>query len=499
MSCNSAESLRTRAYGRELTANKTYWLVGAETSTVVFSVHLFFGSFPTLLLSTVHEHYANDQIRKLCGSLVVLRTGEAKDSVSSQTVHLVHFSVKEYLLGVVDVALPNLERLSFSDAASQHKRLAKICLRYVCCDKFKHTPPLTKELLLNILDRFNFFNYAARCWHLHASQTGDSQEIDDFIYTLFDPKDQRWMLWSDIFETDQNSFEDFKQRSMSDYPTPMYYASLLGLLNAMHNLKQKGVDPNASGGRYGSALQAATANGHGEAVKFLLRLGVDINHRGGEFGSAIVTAAARGWVDILQILLHEGAAIESRDERGKNPLYFSALNGHEATVKLLLEQGAEVSAARDNGMTALYAAAHGGHEAIVKLLLERGAEVSAAMDDGWTILHAAAENGHEATVKLLLERSAKVSAKLSDGTTVLHSAAANGHEAIVRLLLEQGAEVSAAKDNGWTVLHAAATGGHETTIKLLLERGAEVLAASDDGWTALQAAAANGLVLQRRD
>ena len=279
---------------------------------------------------------------------MVLRTGEAKDSVSSQTVHLVHFSVKEYLLGVVDITLPNLERLSLSDTASQHKRLTKTCVQYVCCNNFKHTPPLTKELLLNILARFNFFDYAARCWHLHASLAGDSQEIDDFIYMLFDPEDQRWMLWSDIFETDQNSFEDFKQRSMSDYPTPMYYASLLGLLNAMHNLKQRGVDPNASGGRYGSALQAATVNGHREAVKFLLSLGVDINRRGGEFGSAIVVAAARGWVDILQILLHEGASIESRDERGKSPLYFSALNGHEAIVKLLLEQGADVSAASDN-------------------------------------------------------------------------------------------------------------------------------------------------------
>src|SRR5207248_2794570 len=33
------------------------------------------------ILNSLDEHYANDQIRKLCGSLVVLWTGEAKDSV----------------------------------------------------------------------------------------------------------------------------------------------------------------------------------------------------------------------------------------------------------------------------------------------------------------------------------------------------------------------------------------------------------------------------------
>ncbi|KAF8817312.1 hypothetical protein BYT27DRAFT_6865538, partial [Phlegmacium glaucopus] len=63
----------------------------------------------------------------------------------------------------------------------------------------------------------------------------------------------------------------------------------------------------------GSALQAASSEGHEAIVKLLLEKGANVNaQEGEEFGSALRAASSRG---------------------------------HEAIVKLLLEHGAEMSAA----------------------------------------------------------------------------------------------------------------------------------------------------------
>jgi ankyrin repeat protein len=49
------------------------------------------------------------------------------------------------------------------------------------------------------------------------------------------------------------------------------------LIESARQLVEKGADVNAQGGRYGSALQAASARGHDQVVQLLLEKGVDIN------------------------------------------------------------------------------------------------------------------------------------------------------------------------------------------------------------------------------
>jgi ankyrin repeat protein len=54
--------------------------------------------------------------------------------------------------------------------------------------------------------------------------------------------------------------------------TPLYYASLAGLQRTVELLLEKGAYVNAQGGRYGSALQAASSRGYKEIVQLLLEL-----------------------------------------------------------------------------------------------------------------------------------------------------------------------------------------------------------------------------------
>jgi hypothetical protein len=51
-------------------------------------------------------------------------------------------------------------------------------------------------------------------------------------------------------------------KSLESVPSPLYYASLEGLIESARQLVKKGADVNAQGGEYGNALLAASGRGH---------------------------------------------------------------------------------------------------------------------------------------------------------------------------------------------------------------------------------------------
>lgn len=64
-------------------------------------------------------------------------------------------------------------------------------------------------------------------------------------------------------------------------------------VSVMRLLLDAGADPNACGGKYNTALQAAARHGNLENVKFLLRAGADPSIEGGKYGSALKAATAK--------------------------------------------------------------------------------------------------------------------------------------------------------------------------------------------------------------
>ncbi|KAJ4146963.1 hypothetical protein LMH87_001516 [Akanthomyces muscarius] len=83
---------------------------------------------------SIDQDYVDGEIRRLCGSLVEIRSAPLDPIVGSQTVHLAHFSVKEFFVSRVtageNVVVAN-ERLRNSNEATQNSVLALMCLRYV--------------------------------------------------------------------------------------------------------------------------------------------------------------------------------------------------------------------------------------------------------------------------------------------------------------------------------------------------------------------------------
>jgi ankyrin repeat protein len=83
----------------------------------------------------------------------------------------------------------------------------------------------------------------------------------------------------------------------------LYYAALLGLSTITRLLLKKDAEVNAQGGRYGNALQAASAGGHEQVVKMLLDKSAEINAQGGRYSSAVQAATTNGYKYVAELLL----------------------------------------------------------------------------------------------------------------------------------------------------------------------------------------------------
>lgn len=76
--------------------------------------------------------------------------------------------------------------------------------------------------------------------------------------------------------------------------TALHAATMQGHLEVVKLLLSHGADPNARGGRFANALQAASIFNdavHTEIAKLLISQGADINAQGGGFGTALEAAA----------------------------------------------------------------------------------------------------------------------------------------------------------------------------------------------------------------
>ncbi|KAJ7087061.1 ankyrin repeat-containing domain protein [Mycena epipterygia] len=192
------------------------------------------------------------------------------------------------------------------------------------------------------------------------------------------------------------------------------------------------------------ALRAASSAGH-QAIFELLLEKLDRTSR----DSQLREACEKGEEQLVRMLIEHGADINSI-----NALCAASSRGHEQIVRLFIQHGADI-----NSTDALEGASCAGHDMIVRLLLEHGADVNSP-----TSLFMASAYGYEHTVRLLLEHGADI-----NSTTALEAASRRGHEQIVRLLIEHGADI-----NSTNALKAASFVGHGRIVRLLVEHGADI-------------------------
>ena len=489
------------------------------------------------LPETWDEDYTDEQIMGVCGSLIDIRGGEASNLVENQTVHFVHFSVKEYLLKTVDIKHSIVLKDYFTDRSRVQEHITKICLRYLCLKDFQQSAHSTITQFNTRAEKYAFLHYAALYMptHLFQAQPG-SQSIINLCNALLDPSESRWLAFSEVHGAwDDGSFEKFREKLRNFYPNPLYYASCLGMFETVKYLLGCGIDINITGGTFatplqaaassgqtdlvrllldhgadvdlvnltsgfGNALQAAAAQGHEGVVNMLLDHGANANLTGGSMGNCIIAASAGPGKNvseatacrIIERLIDAGARIESANEEGLIALHEAARTDSDFIVEMLLKNGADINASNNEGATALHVATGRGCEVIIHLLLEYSAAPERPTEVGCTPLIGAAILRRSSSVEFLRDRGVDTDADDCERTRPLYGAANSGNSEVSKMALSPGALVSQPNKDGYTALHLAAGLGHSTSVTLLLDAGADVSQRTKDGNTALYIAACLG-------
>ncbi|RDW85385.1 hypothetical protein BP5796_03710 [Coleophoma crateriformis] len=463
------------------------------------------------LPDTIDEEYVNGELLGLCGSFLDIQKKEPNQDLGSRTIHLAHFSVKQYILCNMSAQgglLPANEQLRATNEAFQSNIVANMCLRYLNLRNVWQEPlhfesgPVKRP----------FLDYAAGSWHHHTNENGSNyREVVELINALFSPENKSWEPWKNWFDANNNKSNIPEYQRGYTSTNILFYAALLGLRDTItYLLEEKGLDVNYVDEFQRTAIQAAAAKGQTLIVKLILAKDGDVTVPNIEGWTPLNLASDNGHVDIVKLVLEKGADVTKASNKGWSPLNSASDNGHIEVVKLLLEKGADIT---NEGWTPLNSASYSGHANVVKLLLEKGADVT---NEGWTPLNSASYSGHADVVKLLLENGADVTKANSRGWTPLNSASGNGHIEVVKLLLEKGADITKANNEdsghievvklllekgadvtkansrGWTPLNSASDSGHIEVVKLLLEKGADITKASNNGWTPLSSASDSG-------
>ncbi|CAI7592328.1 unnamed protein product [Penicillium pancosmium] len=350
--------------------------------------------------------FSETDVLDYCPSLVtVIQT-------TDKELHLAHFSVKEYLLGVKHFQIT----------------AASIPITKTFCTYLMDINNSNR----NIKEDFPMAELAAELWSGYAVLAQASEGIVQMTVRFLE-KESTFQQWARLHQPD---------RAWDKDPGPprgsrLYYASFIGLIAPAQALIIKGADINAQGGEYGNALQAASVGGHQDIVKLLLDQGADINEQGGYYGNALQAASARGHQETIKLLLHQGADINAQGGIYGSALQAASARGHQETIKLLLDQGADINIQGGRYGNALRAASARGHQETIKLLLHQGADINAQGGLYGSALQAASARGHQETIKLLLDQGADINIQGGRYGNALRTASEKGHQEISKLLQQR--------------------------------------------------------------
>jgi ankyrin repeat protein len=254
-------------------------------------------------------------------------------------------------------------------------------------------------------------------------------------------------------------------------------------------LLERSCDPNAVGGYYKTALQAASSHGHTETLALLLENGADVNAQVDEddglpfsrqsldiesdytqrlmqvTGSETRTTAHHEDERLIRGLLNERQLL-ARTAGPKDPLQLPSTHLERRLAQKTLAGPGLKDRFHSNALPA--ASAH-GHDGVVRLLLDAGADPHAGGGFYWHALHAASAPGHTSVARLLLERGADANAVGGFYGTALQAAAVHGFEETVQTLFDFGAIAETRGGVFFTALVAASARGHDQTVAVIVQ------------------------------
>lgn len=210
-------------------------------------------------------------------------------------------SIKDYFLSE-HIKVRTTAFFAINEAIA-HSIIAQTCLAYLLY--------LGKFFLVDesTIHTFPLALYAAEHWITHMKLGSDSACTTAKLIThLFSIESMAFTNWVRLRDPD-NSWQQDLKKPAEDIPSPLYYASILGLQDEALQLLKNGANVHAQGGKYSTALQAASYGGHYLTVRLLIENGADVNAKGGKYGSALQAASYAKHDTVINILLEKGAML----------------------------------------------------------------------------------------------------------------------------------------------------------------------------------------------
>ncbi|DAA75280.1 TPA_exp: Pfs, NB-ARC and Ankyrin domain protein [Trichophyton benhamiae CBS 112371] len=416
------------------------------------------------------------------------------DADNQTTIHLVHDSVRDFLL--------NHGGLKLLDSGSAD-------------DLFPKARPepdvlgLTKsiELFQQLCRQFPFLHYSLNSVfkHIEAAElcSKDDNGPPSYLYHRMEDTFFVWRYLSDLESKCRFNEVQGKEATLA------HLAAEYGLISWVKYYISSGGDIHREGGRFGTLLQAAAAasESHLSIVKTLIERGANVNEECGPYGCALQAAvrSPRDSSKLVQMLLDAGADIHMQHGIYGTPLQAAAYKGREEIVRTLLARGAQVNIVSGKYGTALGAAAFQGHDQIVQIFLEHGADTTTEAGDYGNSTWAAAYNGKESVLQQLLRNrypswqddilESKVRGMMNQAirTVAFHEAVEDGDFDSVKKSLEDGIDPNARGGVDSSALHSAAFYQHAEIVALLLAQKDIIVDVRDyDGRSPLWIAASDG-------
>ncbi|KAL9580521.1 MAG: hypothetical protein Q9212_004443 [Teloschistes hypoglaucus] len=355
-------------------------------------------------------------------------TGQPQDDREwSENLGLVHSSLRDFLLS------DWIRRSTVADFAVKEMQAQRMMAR-------KCVSHLTRYSRSDLYySKYGWTAYAGRYWHVHIRKLDSDSYLVSECMGLLHHRSPAFAHWTSLnrWQDEEHKMEkkDFARNDV--YPSPLYYAALLGLRGVAKSLLEEDAEVNIAGGRYGSPILAAVVGGEGKLVGLLLQHGADANSRlatEDKGGTAIHLAVEWGKAECLQMLLNAGADMEVRNDDGERALHLAAKQDKVELARLLLQRGANVNSPTldEQCHTALSIAVERLNVPLVELLLAYTAtgRPTYPLDLHGMLLHLAVSAFSEAVsrsgnrtneyLEELVNRTEKVLASLLDHGAVWH-------------------------------------------------------------------------------
>lgn len=426
-----------------------------------------------------------DAIHEICPGFIEFYRN---DGAEETCVRIAHFSVQEYL---ESDRICTRQDVAFYGAKKRlaHADMVCICLTILLePDLLQDERKIEDSPIKTPTPKVAMANYAACYWPTHYHDCQKNTLVVNQASRLLADRNPQVKAWVALHDVNR----------LTSTPSPLYYASLLGLDAAVRNILASYPDSiNMDGKRF---YHQFTLRGryHSRQVQKREQDCPDIDDRGGYYRTALLAASVRGHVHIVQQLLAKGADIYTNDDLYGSAFHAASHHGHRSTLEHLLDKSTEARLQRERGSinpwgtsysaTLLPATIALGFAAWLadseKSRISLSVYATATLLLACTIGYSLALRGK--FIEPLGERNAQspdqiinIDFKNKDGRTPLSCAAANGHTDVAVFLLEAGADVNALDTHRRTPLSYAAEHAHVAMTKLLLHHGAAASLDSD--------------------